>query len=111
MHHSSIVESQYYDFLNYLFILLAIAFALKVKFSKDRAFQVTPLDFLVVLLVVVVPNVPDLGFDEDHIGEMALKLIVLFYGSEVVMNIMSKKWSLLRIALISALAIAAVRGI
>jgi UDP-GlcNAc:undecaprenyl-phosphate/decaprenyl-phosphate GlcNAc-1-phosphate transferase len=104
-------ESEYYYLINYLFIVLAIAFALKVRFSKDRTFQITPLDFLVVLLVVVVPNIPDLGLEEDHIGEMALKLIVLFYCSEAVTNIMSKRWALARIGLISALAIATIRGL
>jgi len=103
-------ESYYYNIINYLFIILAIAFGLKVRFSKDRAFQVTPMDFLVVALVVVIPNMPDMGFEEGHIGEMALKLIVLFYGSEAVINIMSKKWTLVRIGLISALTIVAIRG-
>jgi len=110
LQNTSIVESGYYYFINYLFILLAVSFAIKVKFSEDRSFQVTPLDFLVVSLVVVVPNIPDLGFEEGHIGEMALKLIVLFYGSEAVMNIMTKKWTLVRIALLSVLAIVVIRG-
>jgi len=105
-----ISESEYYNYLNYFYILLAIAFAIKVKFSRDHTFQVTTLDFLVVSLVVVVPNIPDMGFEEAHIGEMALKLIVLFYSSEAVMNIMKNKWGLLRIAIISALAIAVIRG-
>jgi len=111
LQNTSILESGYYNFINYLFVLLVIAFAIKVRFSEDRSFQVTPLDCLVVSLVVVVPNIPDLGFEEGHIGEMALKLIVLFYGSEAVMNIVTKKWALFRIALLSALAIVAIRGL
>lgn len=107
----NIVESEYNNIINYLFLILAIAFALKVRFSKDRSFQITPLDFLVVSLVVVVPNVQNIGFEEGYIGEMALKLIVLFYGSEAVMNIMTRKWILVRVALISALAIAVMRGL
>jgi len=107
---NNITESEYYVFINYIFIVLACAFALKVRFSNDRTFEVTPLDFLVVSLVVVVPNIPDLGFEEGHIGEMALKLIVLFYSSEAVMNIMTKKWVIVRIALMTTLVIATMRG-
>ena len=106
-----IATSEYINVINYLFVLLAVAFALRVRFSEDRSFQLTPLDFLVVLLVIVVPNIPNLGFEEGHIGEMALKLIVLFYGSETVMNIMKKKWTFVRMALVIALAVAAIRGI
>lgn len=110
LQNEGISESEYYDMLNYLFVVIAVAFALRVKFSKDRSFQVTPLDFLVILLAVVVPNIPNIGFEEGHIDEMAIKLIVLFYASEAVINIMSTKWTLVRISLICSLAIAAVRG-
>jgi len=91
-------------------VLIAIAFALKVRFSVDKTFQVTPLDYLVVSLVVVVPNIPGMGFEEDHFGEMALRLIVLFYASEALLNIISGRWTLIRISILSVLAIVSVRG-
>ena len=104
-----IVHEQYSQVLNYIFVLIAIAFALKVRFSSDKSFQVTPLDYLVVSLVIVVPNIPNLGFEEGHIGEMSLRLIVLFYASEALLNIISGRWALIRLSILSVLAIVVVR--
>lgn len=104
------VQAQYSQILDYVFVFIAIAFALKVRFSVDKSFQVTPLDYLVVSLVIVVPNIPNMGFEEDHIGEMALRLIVLFYASEALLNIISGRWALIRLSILSVLAIVAVRG-
>ena len=111
LQNSELFNQEYYELINYSFILLVVAFALKIRFGKDSSFQVTPLDFLVVSLVVVVPNIPDLGFDESHLGEMALKLIVLFYAVEAILNSMSGKLTLIRAGILSTLAVAIMRGL
>ena len=110
LQNDDVVKMDNYIIINYLFIVMAVAFAIKIRFSKDRSFQLTPLDFLVVALVIVIPNVPGMGFEEAHIGEMALKLIVLFYVSETLLNIIDGKWAFIRIGLIGALSIAIIRG-
>jgi len=103
--------AEYNDILNIYLVLLAVAFAVKIRFSRDKSFQVTPLDFLVVLLVIVVPNMPEFSIKDIEIGVAAFKLIVLFYACEAVLNIMSSRWDIFRLGLASSLLIVTVRGL
>lgn len=102
--------SEYADVINIYMVILAIAFAIKVRFSSTRTFQITPLDFLVVLLVLLVPNLPEFSASELPLGESAFKLIVLFYASEAVLNVVSKKLDVFRLGVAASLALIAVRG-
>ncbi len=105
-------QHEYYSHLiNFLFLVIALAFAIKVKFSVDKSFRLTPMDFLVVSLVLVVPNVPGIGLPEDHAGEMAIKLIVLFYALESIFNTIKSRMNILRIGMFITLIIAMVRGV
>jgi len=101
----------YYQVTDFLFFIIAIAFAIKIRFSADKSFKLTPMDFLVVSLVLVVPNVPGIGLEEDHVGEMAIKLVVLFYAVEAVFNTVKTKMNILRVGMFLSLLIAMFRGI
>ncbi|MBI3186900.1 MAG: undecaprenyl/decaprenyl-phosphate alpha-N-acetylglucosaminyl 1-phosphate transferase [Gammaproteobacteria bacterium] len=102
--------SEYTDVINIYMVILAIAFAVKVRFSATRTFQITPLDFLVVLLVLLVPNLPEFSTSEMPLGDSAFKLIVLFYSCEAVMNVVSKKLDVFRLGVSASLALIVVRG-
>ena len=102
--------SEYTDVINIYMVILAIAFAVKVRFSSSRTFQITPLDFLVVLLVLLVPNLPEFSTSEMPLGESAFKLIVLFYTSEAVLNVVSKRLDVFRLGVVASLALIVVRG-
>ena len=99
------------QFINVLFFIIAIAFAIKIRFSVDKSFKLTPMDFLVISLVLVVPNVPGIGIEEDHFGEMAIKLIILFYAVESEFGLFKTKINILRLGMLASLLIAIVRGI
>lgn len=103
-------ESEYANALNVFVILIACAFALKVRFAKDKAFVITPLDFLVVLLVLAVPNMPEITINNIQMGGAAFNLIVLFYASEAVSNVNKSSWGLFDLGIIATLVIAAVKG-
>lgn len=104
-------NSNYYNIINILFAFLLIAFVLRVRFSRDKTFVVTPLDYLVIILVIIVPNLPEVHLDNSNIGEMAVKLVVLFYASEAVLGLGKKSWNFMRFGTIGALAIILVRAI
>lgn len=109
---SSIISvSEYTDIINIYFVMLAIAFAIKVRFSATRSFQVTPLDFLVVLLVLVVPNLPEFSGSDLPLGDSAFKLIVLFYASEAVLSGITRRCDLFRAGLIASMLLIMVRGL
>jgi len=98
------------NIINWLFVLLVIAFSLRVYFSHEKTFQITPLDYLVIILVIIVPNLPEAHLGDSDMGEMAVKLIILFYTSEAVMGLKKNNWDLLRLGTVTALSILAIRG-
>ena len=93
------------------FGVLATAIMLGFRFSKDKSFKITPLDFLVIFVALTVPNLPDLYFDRVGLGEGIAKIIVLFYGVELVLINVARLHDGLRWALYACLAVLSVRGL
>jgi len=104
------VSTDIYNMVNIIYVMVAIAFMLRVRFSYEKTFQITPLDYLVIILVIIVPNLPEAHLEDSGIGEMAVKLVVLFYASETIMGLKARSWDLLRIGTLSALMIVVFRG-
>jgi len=98
------------NIVNWFFVLLVVAFAFRVYFSHEKTFQITPLDYLVIILVIIVPNVPEVHLEDSDMGEMAIKLIILFYASEAVMGLKKNNWNVLRIGALTALSILVIRS-
>ena len=96
--------------MNWLYLLLFLSFVLRIRFSHEKTFQVTPLDYLVIILIILVPHLPEMHLENEFIGEMAIKLVVLFYACEAVMGLSASKWNLMRIGAISTLLLVAYRG-
>jgi len=99
------------NIVNWVFVVLVIAFSLRVYFSHEKTFQITPLDYLVIILVMIVPNLPEAHLEDSGMGEMAVKLIILFYASEAVMGLKKNNWDLLRLGTLTALSILVIRGL
>ncbi len=96
--------------LNGYFLVLAVAVALAIRFSKHRSFEATPLDLLVILLALTVPNLPEVHFRGFSGGEFVLKLIVLFYACEVIRSRGHTGWRWLKAGVVTSLAVIAARG-
>lgn len=82
----------------------AIGSAIRLRLLNDRRFQLTPLDILVVFMALVVPSLPGtLGL--PHGGALAIaKLVVVFYGIEMLISRSEDKAVWVRIAAVSVLA-------
>lgn len=98
------------NIINILFAVLILAFVIRLRFSNENTFQVTPLDYLVIILVIIVPNLPEAHLEDSSIGEMAVKLVVLFYTSEAVMGFKIRDWGIMRIGVLGTLSIVIFRG-
>ena len=107
---SESLNSDINNIINILFFVLILAFMVRLRFSYENTFQVTPLDYLVVLFVIIVPNLPEAHLEDSNIGEMAIKLVILFYANEAVMGFKMKKWNIIRISVFGALTIVALKG-
>ncbi|TKB65425.1 MAG: undecaprenyl/decaprenyl-phosphate alpha-N-acetylglucosaminyl 1-phosphate transferase [Nitrospira sp.] len=75
--------------LNVGFVLLAGLVVLTIRFAGTDRFQMTPLDYLIVLLAVVMPFLPGLNVGEVPVSLLAAKLIVLFFSFELLLHFYS----------------------
>lgn len=75
--------------LNIGFLLLAGLVILTIRFAGTDRFQTTPLDYLIVLLAVVMPFLPDMTVSMVPVSLLAAKLVVLFFSFELLLHIYS----------------------
>ncbi len=66
--------------------LLVGSVMLSFRLTLGRRFTLTPLDFLVVFVALALPNLPGSIATPREIGFGAVKLLVLFYAIELLMN-------------------------
>jgi len=59
---------------NYAFGALALFTVMTLKFTRrQRGFRATPMDFLIFLIALVVPNLPDAFISGLRLGDVAVK--------------------------------------
>jgi UDP-GlcNAc:undecaprenyl-phosphate GlcNAc-1-phosphate transferase len=72
--------------VNIWFALLAGLVVLAIRFSDTDRFQTTPLDYLIVLMAVVMPFLPDVSVGQVPVSLLTAKLIVLFFAFELLLH-------------------------
>jgi hypothetical protein len=75
-----------------LFPLLALAVVVCIRTAKDRPFRITPLDILVLLVVITVPNLPGSIASARSLGLAVAELVLLFYALETLSFAASRYW-------------------
>ncbi len=68
------------------FVLLALAVIVGFRWSVQRRFEMTPLDFLVIFAAFAIPALPGAFLSQVQYGEFIAKLIVVFYAIELVLH-------------------------
>ncbi len=94
-----------------LFPVLAVAVVLRFRFSRERRFEVTPLDLLVIFVALALPNLPGLRGAPSNLGFSVAKLIVLFYALEMLAGHSARTKAWLWRSGAVFLAVLAVRGL
>jgi UDP-GlcNAc:undecaprenyl-phosphate GlcNAc-1-phosphate transferase len=80
------------------------ATAVRLRLHRDRRFQVTPLDLIVLFMALVVPSLPG-TFNLPHGGALTIaKLVILFYAIEVLLSRVEGRTLWLRLAVVATLA-------
>jgi UDP-GlcNAc:undecaprenyl-phosphate GlcNAc-1-phosphate transferase len=90
--------------------LIVVAVAIRTRLSSDRRFAVTPLDVLVVLVALLVPNLPDSIATPQSLGVLVAQLVALFYGIETLALIAQKQWRWISVITLSVLMLLGVSG-
>ena len=95
-------------FYNYSFGAVAVLIILISKFSRRQSgFRSSPMDFLIVILALVVPNLPEQQIQEYRLGLTAAKILLLYFSFEALQAEMRgdlKRFTLWTVASLAALA-------
>jgi len=94
-----------------LFPALALAVVIRLRFWRERRFQMTPLDVLVVFLAIVLPNLPGLQGTPSNLGFSVAKLVVLMYAAELLVRHTERTRSWLWTSAAFALLAVGLRGL
>ena len=99
-------------FYNAVFVLLALLDIAVSKLSKRReGFKSTPLDFLIVVIAVLVPNLPEQGLQEYNLGLVAAKIIILYFSYEVLIAEIRMRYDRVMVGTLAALAVVFLKGV
>lgn len=91
--------------------LLAISVWLAVRYATAAVFRVSPMDFLVIFVVLTVGVISRDHFQQELLGLMAVKLVILFYGCELIFTRIRSKWNLFSGSTLLTLTILAARNL
>lgn len=83
-----------------------------LKMTRRReGFKATPIDFILLFVAFVVPNMPDLAVQGLNVGFMAAKIIVFFFVSEVLVGELRGQQHRLNLAAIIGLGVVVIKGL
>jgi len=105
------VSDKLLDPYNLSFVFLIVFVILTLKFTRrTKGFKTSPMDFLILFIALVVPNLPDERIQSYHMGLVAAKIIVLFFSYEVLIGELREDLKRLVLATIPVMVVMAVRG-
>jgi len=88
-----------------LFVLLTLKFT-----RRRKGFKPAPVDFLILLIALVVPNLPDDLFQGYNMGLVTAKILVLFFSCAVLIGELRGEVKGLGVATMATLTVIAARG-
>jgi UDP-GlcNAc:undecaprenyl-phosphate GlcNAc-1-phosphate transferase len=96
----------------HLFFGVLVFFAVTTLRTTRRkeGFKVTPLEFILLFLAIVVPNLPDAAHRAFGLGFVATKIIVLFFVFEVLVGELRNRNNRLNMAVIVAIWVVAFKS-
>jgi UDP-GlcNAc:undecaprenyl-phosphate GlcNAc-1-phosphate transferase len=100
------------DPVTYAFFgVLLTGITLSIRYANGGDFNVTPMDFLVVLTVLALAVLANKGMVDANMTAVALKSIILFYGAELILGRMKQRWNFFTVSVLVSLLVTGVRGL
>lgn len=94
------------------FGVTAVLIVMTLKFTRrEKGFHATPMDFLILVIALVVPNLPDPRLESLHLGALAAQTIVMYYAFEVIAFEQRGDHDKLTLFILLLLVAAGVRGL
>ena len=105
-------DKNFVKFFNLYFVLLFLFILLTLNFTRRKTrFKSTPLDFIVVFIVILISNLPNSALPNFHLGLVAAKTGVLFFSYEVIIGEVRLKSRKLTAATIMLLCVVSLKFI
>ena len=77
----SYMDQTFIVLYNFLYLILLAAVILTMKLTRRaNGFKSSTLDFLVIFVILLIPNLPDAAIKGYHFGLVAVKSVILFYS-------------------------------
>jgi UDP-GlcNAc:undecaprenyl-phosphate GlcNAc-1-phosphate transferase len=72
---------------NALYLLLLVSVLLTMKFTRrSKGFKSSTLDFLVIFVILLISNLPNVALKSYLMGMVAVKTVILYYSYEVLIG-------------------------
>lgn len=93
------------------FVTMTVASFVTARIANTDQFQITPLDYLVVIMAIIVSLAPGIDHGASSIIWMVVQIIVLFYACELVIQNMKSRLNVYTGAVGVALVLISLRGL
>ena len=98
-------------FDNVFFSVLAIAVALAIKESQDDEFKLTPMDYLIMFIMIGI-SVSSFAFANAEVNSaLIVKAVIILYACELILSRVKAGWRLVSIVVFASLAMLSLRGL
>jgi hypothetical protein len=98
--------------LEYVYFgMVALALIISARGTDEDAFQATPMDFLIILIMIGLTFIPQARAGDESIIHLVIKIGIMFYAVEFALRNMKGRWNLVTVPALWALCIIAVRGL
>ncbi len=97
---------------NLNFVVLVFFAVMTLKLTRRReGFKLKPIDFIILFVAIVVPNLPDTAVNSYHAGPLATKIVVFFFTFEVLVGELRGAMGRLGAAIAFAMVVVVVKGV
>jgi len=97
-----------YDFS---FVVIALVTVLTLKYTRRRSgFRFSPTDFLILIVILLIPNIPGFAIVSNEIAFLAAKIVVFFFSYDVLMGEMRGEFKWLLLATVVSLLVVGAKG-
>jgi len=99
-----------YPLAVYIFYtVISIAVVIALKYTTNEKFKVNPLDYLVLMIVVILALLSEQGYANFYTVSITIQLIILFYATEIIIKHMKHRINGLTLSSLFAFGIIALK--
>jgi UDP-GlcNAc:undecaprenyl-phosphate GlcNAc-1-phosphate transferase len=92
--------------VNAFFAVIALLFVVyMVSNTKAGELQITPLHFLILFMLLVVPNLPEYHIQQYHLGPVTAKITILLFAYDILFRRLGNRLTFLYLATVGAIVL------